>query len=225
MVLPRSMLLAERRRLAQLPVDEQLRSFEAMIACNPLVDSVLDRAAALALPAWYLTAGCLFQTVWNALHGLAPTHGIRDYDLFYCDDSDTSWEAEDRVIRHCAEAFGDLGAPVEVRNQARVHLWYPDRFGVAVDPLRTCEDGIDTFAMTTCCVATRRVDGRLRTYAPHGFADLYNLVLRPNPVRASQAVYEKKARRWLSLWPDLQLLPWPSDQCERPSRPRYPEHA
>ena len=81
------------------------------------------------------------------------------------------------------------------------------------------------FAMTTCCVATRRVDGRLRTYAPHGFADLYNLVLRPNPVRATQAVYEEKARRWRSLWPDLQVLPWPSEQCERLSGPRYPEHA
>ncbi|MEO5823461.1 MAG: nucleotidyltransferase family protein [Vicinamibacteraceae bacterium] len=216
---------SEARRLAQLPVDEQLRSFEAMIVRNPLLDAVLDRAAALALPAWYLTAGCLFQTAWNALSGLAPTHGIRDYDLFYFDDADTSWEAEDVVIRRCAEAFGDLGVQVEVRNQARVHLWYPDRFGVLVEPFRTCEDGVDAFAMTTCCVATRRVEGRLRTYAPHGFADLFNLVLRPNPVRAPRAVYEEKARRWSAIWPDLQVLPWPSTEATRIPRPRYPEHA
>ena len=215
----------ERRRLGQLPVEAQLKAFENIIAGNPVVAAIVERAAALALPDWYLTAGCLFQTVWNALCGLAPTHGIRDYDLFYFDDGDTSWEAEDVVIRRCAEAFGDLGVPVEVRNQARVHLWYPHRFGVMVEPFRTCEDGVDAFAMTTCCVATRRVDGRLRTYAPHGFADLYNLVLRPNTVRATQAVYEEKARRWLSLWPDLQVLPWPSEQCERLSGPRYPEHA
>ena len=147
---------------------------------------------------------------------VSPTRGIRDYDLFYFDDCDTSWDAEDRVIRVCAEVFGDLGVPVEVRNQARVHLWYPDRFGVTVEPFRTCEDGIDSFAMTTCCVATRRVEGVWRTYAPHGFADLYNLVLRPNPVRATRAVYEAKAGRWQGLWPDLQVLPWPSDRCERP---------
>jgi uncharacterized protein len=179
-----------RRDLGQLPVDAQLTAFEDLIAGNPVVTAILDRAAVLALPDWYLTAGCLFQTVWNALHGFPPTRGIRDYDLFYFDDRDTSWDAEDRVIRTCAGAFGNLGVPVEVRNQARVHLWYPDRFGVAVEPFRTCEDGVDSFAMTTCCVATRRIDGSLRTYAPHGFGDLFNLVLRPNPVRATQAVYE-----------------------------------
>ena len=215
----------ERRRLSQLPVAAQLKAFEDMIVSNTIVAAMLDRAAGLALPGWYLTAGCLFQTVWNRLLGFPPTRGIRDYDLFYFDDRDTTWEAEDRVIRTCAEAFGDLAVPVEVRNQARVHLWYPDRFGVAVDPFRTCEDGIDAFAMTTCCVATRLAESGLRTYAPHGFADLYNLVLRPNPVRATQAVYEEKARRWVSLWPDLQVLPWPSDRCGRPPRPRYPEHA
>ena len=54
---------------------------------------------------------------------------IRDYDLFYFDDSDLSWEAEDRAIRRCAALFADLGVTVELRNQARVHLWYEMRFG------------------------------------------------------------------------------------------------
>jgi hypothetical protein len=215
----------ERRRVAQLPVAEQLAAFEDAIGQNPLVATILDRASGLGLRELYLTAGCLFQTVWNGLHGFPPTHGIRDYDLFYFDDRDTSWEAEDLVIRQCADAFRDLGVPVEVRNQARVHLWYPDRFGVTVAPFRTCEDGIDAFAMTTCCVATRRIDGGLRTYAPHGFSDLYNLVLRPNPVRATRAVYEAKARRWLAVWPDLEVLPWPSDRRDALAATRYPEHA
>ena len=203
------------RRLAQLPVDQQLQAFHSLVSANPLVVTVLERAARLRLPGWYLTAGCLFQTIWNVLHGFPATHEIRDYDLFYFDDTDTSWEAEDAVIRRCADAFADVAAPIEVRNQARVHLWYPDRFGVVVEPFRSCEDGIDAFAMTTCCVGTRIVDGQWRTYAPHGFADVFNLVLRPNPVRAPRAVYEEKARRWSAVWPDLKVLPWPADGSGR----------
>ena len=47
-----------------------------------------------------------------------------------CGLSDLSWEGENRVIRRCAAAFADLDADVQVRNQARVHLWYPEKFGV-----------------------------------------------------------------------------------------------
>ncbi len=115
------------------------------------------------------------------------------------------------MIRKCAEAFRDVPAHVEVRNQARVHLWYPAKFGILCEPFRNCEDGIDSFAMTTCCVGTRRVGGAFRTYAPHGFGDLFNMVLRPNPVRPLRAIYEEKGRRWSASWPKLRVLPWPSD--------------
>jgi hypothetical protein len=200
----------EARRLAQASVDEQRRAFEDMVRRNPVVAEMLGRSAGLGLPQWYLTAGCLFQTVWNLLHGFPVTTGIRDYDLFYFDAADLSWDAEDAVIRRCADAFADLGVVVEVRNQARVHLWYPDRFGVQVAPFATCEDGVDAFAMTTCCVAMRQEAAAPRIYAPYGFGDLFNLTLRPNPVRAPRAVYEEKARRWMAIWPSLRAMPWPT---------------
>ena len=52
----------------------------------------------LALPEWYLVAGCLYQTVWNIVTGQPPESGILDYDLVYYDSSDLSWHAEDAVI-------------------------------------------------------------------------------------------------------------------------------
>ena len=82
-----------------------------------------------------MTAGVLFQTVWNALTGRPPGTGIRDADFFYF-DADTSWEAEDAVIRAGADLFADLPVPVEIRNEARVHLWYADRFGRRRPPFR-----------------------------------------------------------------------------------------
>jgi uncharacterized protein len=188
-------------------VDEA--AFVAAVRRNPVVADVLDRAEALALPCWYLTAGCLFQTVWNVLSGQAPTRGIRDYDLFYFDDRDLSWEAEDAVIRRAAEAFAGCGGEVEVRNEARVHLWYQDHFGVPCPPYTSSEAAIDSFAATACCVGVRLAGGRHTVYAPHGFADLAAFVLRPNPVLAPRSVYEAKAARWQGLWPRLTVLPWP----------------
>src|SRR6266496_6144066 len=72
-------------------------------------------------PDWYLVAGCLYQTVWNVVTGQPPESGILDYDLAYYDSSDLSWQAEDAIIQEGCRLFGDLPAPVQIRNQARVH--------------------------------------------------------------------------------------------------------
>jgi hypothetical protein len=171
---------------------------------------VLTRAEALKLPDWYLAAGCLFQTVWNELHGFDPQHGIKDYDLIYFDDSDLSWDAEDHVIRRCASAFGDLGIEVEVRNQARVHLWYESHFGVPCPPLRSSASAIDTYAAHACRFGVRQINGAVDVYAPSGFDDLFGLVVRPNPMQAPREVYVKKCARWTSIWPRLNVIEWPT---------------
>jgi hypothetical protein len=173
-----------------------------------VVATVLERAPALGVGDWWLTAGVLFQTVWNALTGRAPGTGIRDADFFYFDD-DTSWDAEDAVIRAGVELFDDLSVPVEIRNEARVHLWYADRFGTPAPPFRDCTDAIDSFAAVCCCYGVT-VDGarRPRVYAPHGFDDLFSLTVRPNRRLAPRHVYETKAERWQQQWPELTVLPW-----------------
>ena len=186
-------------------------SFVELARRNPIVDEVLLRAEALDLPGWYLTAGCLFQTVWNVLDGEDPERGIRDYDLLYFDDRDLSWDAEDEVIRRSAEMFSGCGGAVEVRNEARVHLWYEDKFGVPCAPFQGVEDAIDCFAATACCVGMRTAGSAVTVYAPHGFEDLFDFVLRPNPRLAPRSVYETKASRWSELWPRLTVLPWPSE--------------
>lgn len=194
-----------------LPLDEQLAALQVALSRNETLLQVLDRTAAMGLPGWYLTAGCLFQTVWNVVTGRPPTEGIKDYDVFYFDDRDLSWEAEDAVIRAAATVFADLPAEVEVRNEARVHLWYEQKFGVPSPPYTSTEAAIDSFAATTCCLGVRlEPGGRWRVYAPHGLSDVFGLVVRPNPVLAPRAVYEAKAARWCRQWPELTVLAWPT---------------
>ena len=69
--------------------------FRAAVAANPLNTALLDRLGTMGLAQCHLVAGCLFQTVWNRISGNAPDWGIKDYDIFYFDDEDLSWDAED----------------------------------------------------------------------------------------------------------------------------------
>ena len=197
-------------RAGQLPIDEQLEQFCATLRQNRTLTEVLSRAAGMTLPRWYLVAGCLYQTVWNAVSGQPAEAGILDYDLAYFDDSDLSWHAEDTVIRAGDAVFAGLPVPVQIRNQARVHLWYQQKFGVPCPPHKSAEAAIDTYEATTACLGARlEPGGRWRIYAPHGLSDVFNMVVRPNPVLAPRDVYQAKITRWQRQWPGLTVLPWP----------------
>lgn len=206
--------------VSQLPIDEQLDAFRAALSKNDILIEVLNRAATLDLPGWYLASGCLFQTVWNVVTGRPPAEGIKDYDLFYFDGTGTSWDAEDANIQAASAVFADLPADIEVRNQARVHLWYETKFGTPCPPHHCTEDGIDTFIATTCCLGIRleRSTSRWRIYAPHGLSDVFNLIVRPNPILATSWIYDTKTTRWQHQWPNLKVLPWPSNEEPTPTK-------
>ncbi len=198
-------------RIGRLPIDEQVTQFKAALRRNHTLADVLARAAAMALPGWYLAAGCLYQTVWNVVTGQPPEAGILDYDLAYFDGSDLSWEAEDMVIRAGQKVFVGLPGPVQIRNQARVHLWYEQKFGLPCPPHESTEAAIDTFEATTACLGVHvESGGRWRVYAPFGLSDVFNLVVRPNPVLAPRHVYQAKTTRWRRQWPGLTVLTWPA---------------
>jgi uncharacterized protein len=192
--------------------DAARERFLGIVLADPTVRAALDRAPALGPADWCLTAGVLFQSVWNALTGRPAGTGVRDADLFYF-DPDISWDAEDAIIRRGAELFADVPVPVEIRNEARVHLWYGDRFGTAAPPpFRSAAEPIAGFAAACCCYGVT-VDpaGRTAVHAPYGFDDLFGLVVRPNPASpAPRHLYEAKAERWQRQWPELTVLPWES---------------
>jgi hypothetical protein len=180
--------------------------FLALALKNPVNVTIIDELARLALPDAWLVAGCLAQTAWNVLTNRAVDHGISDYDAFYF-DPDTSWEAEDAVIRKLQARLGHLGVKVEIRNQARVHLWYPDKHGVPYPPLMRATDGIDRFLTQNTQVGVRRADDGYEVYAPHGFDDIAGLIARPNRgPNFSAANYAAKAERWKTLWPEITVI-------------------
>ena len=113
------------------------------------------------------------------------------------------------MIKKVAAATAGLPAPVEVRNQARVHLWFERRFGAAYPPLTCADDALERYAAIVHAVGVRlEPDDRLGIVAPFGLDDLFAMVIRPNHALPNRASYEAKAARARAIWPEITALPW-----------------
>jgi hypothetical protein len=174
---------------------------------NPANEIIADELYRMALPDAWLVSGCLVQTAWNVLTKRTVDYGINDYDVFYF-DPDTSWEAEDEIIRLLTGRLVPRGIAVEARNQARVHLWYPEKHGLPYPELRSSTQGIDRFLTKNTQIGIRRARDGFEVYAPNGYDDVAALIVRPNPgPNFSAANYAAKAKRWKALWPEVTVLP------------------
>jgi hypothetical protein len=185
----------------------QTDDFRNLVLRNPVNDALLDELMRLELPDAWIVSGCLTQTIWNIQTGRAIGYGVDDYDVFYF-DPDLSWEAEDRVIGSLRETSARLGVRIEVRNQARVHLWYRRKHGTPYPALHGATDGIDRFLIRCSQVGIQRSRDGDRIYAREGFDDIADMMVRPNftPNFLADA-YRVKAARWISQWPELTVLP------------------
>jgi hypothetical protein len=181
------------------------RRLADMVAASPRLMHVLTVVRELAPPDWRVFSGAVYQTVWNALTGRQPDYGVRDYDVGYFDPSDLSYEAEDVVIRRVADAFeAPLKEMVEVRNQARVHLWFEGKFGEAYEPLRDTDEALERFVCPAFAVGIRlEPHDRISVAAPFGLQDVFDMRLRPNPRRLEARGWERTTRSAKARWPEI----------------------
>lgn len=188
----------------------QREALEAIIRNSPVLMDVLGGMRELALPDMLLGSGAIYNTVWNVLTGRPPLTGIKDADVVYFDDSDLSYEAEDAAIQRAAAQFAGLPIPVELRNQARVHIWFPQKFGTPYPQLKSSAEMMLYFASRTHAVAVRLEDDeRLNIFAPFGLDDIFSFRITPNPTLDNAATHAAKATRAKTVWPELTVVPWP----------------
>jgi uncharacterized protein len=196
-------------RFAGAAPEEQAAALKDIILSEDWLVEALHRLDGMHLPDSWIVAGALYNMVWNRLTNRPSRRGIKDVDIFYFDDNDLTFEAEDRVIRRAADVFSDMAVPAEVRNQARVHLWFGQHFGFNIEPIADCRDAVSRFSSVAYCVGAR-LDraGALQITAPCGLDDLFSFRIRPNRYYDNRETHERKAERAVSLWPELTVEPW-----------------
>ena len=189
--------------------DANAARLTAILRADPLTAAALADARGLKLPDAWIVSGLIYNTAWNHLTGRPSGWGVKDIDLFYYDASDLSYEAEDLVIRRALPQLNRLPLPVEIRNQARAHLWVGEKFGIDYPPLASSLEALERFAALTHAVAARISDtGGIEITAPFGLDDILNLRLRPNRRLANRPTYEAKAARVAKMWPEVTIEPW-----------------
>jgi hypothetical protein len=182
-------------------------NLERIVLASPVLSAILSNWFAFRLPDCWLAGGAIAQTVWNSLFGFPPQHGLRDLDLVYFDEADLSETQENRHVEGIRGLFRDCDLKIDVKNEARVHLWYAAKFGKPIPPYPSSAHAIATFPTTATTIGICPDSSGLRIEASYGLAGLFNLIVRPNKVLITRAVYETKIARWRSLWPGLNIWP------------------
>lgn len=183
-------------------------TLQGVVEQSLLLKPLLARWHRIALPDAWLVAGAVAQTAWNALFGLPPSHGIHDVDIVYFDPNDLSEAAEAAHSARIRAEFADMPVWIDVKNEARVHLWYEAKFGFPIAPYPSTAAAIATFPTTATAIGIRPGESNFDLCAPFGLADLSQGIVRPNKALITRDIYEKKVARWAPLWPGLRIIPW-----------------
>jgi hypothetical protein len=197
-------------------MEESLRQ---IARSSPWFMLALRAARALELPSWCLGAGAVRNLVWDALHGYATPSQLPDLDIAYFDASDLSPERDARLQRRLSEAMPKI--PWEVTNQAAVHHWFAGYFGHAVAPLTSLEEAVASWPEYATSVGLcLHADDRLEVIAPHGLDDLFNCVVRRNPVRVSVETYQQRVaqKNYTARWPQVTVINVTTDRDVPPVR-------
>ena len=176
-------------------LNEQLKDLEEILFKNETLKEVLKRLEKSNLKNYYVGAGCINQTVFNYLHGLRIDANINNYDIVYYDE-DTSYEKEDIVIKYVEELLSDLNIKLDVKNEARVHIWYNEKYNENRMPYTSVEDAVSRWGTTITCIGVRLENNNLIVDAPYGLNDLFNMVIRPVKTDFTETDYIKKVNKW-----------------------------
>ena len=179
----------------------------ALARATPWFMQALMHARALRLRDWCIGAGAVRNLVWDALHERTTPSPLADLDLAHFDPGQLGPEGDAALQARLRAVAPDT--PWEVTNQAGVHLWFEQHFGHAVAPLRSLDEAVASWPETATAVGLLLDDEDcLHVIAPHGLADLFAMVVRHNPVRASVETYRRRiaSKRCAQRWPRVTVI-------------------
>jgi len=94
-----------------------------------------------------------------------------------------------------------------MRNQARVHLWFEQKFGEPYAPLARTDEALTRFVCPAFAVGVRlEHDDTLTISAPFGLVDLFTMRLRRNPTRPiSDTAFARVTAAAQARWPEVEI--------------------
>lgn len=176
-------------------------SLEALILGQREMIADLQAVASLQLPQGRIAAGYIRNFVWDILHGYSERTPLLDVDVIYYDPNCLDEEAEKEIDARLRELVPKWNW--SAKNQARMHLRNGHR------PYASAEDAMRYWPETATAVAAFWTKEEIvQISAPLGLEDLLHLRLRENPNCNSSGTFEQRiqSKRWLELWPKLQLV-------------------
>jgi uncharacterized protein len=178
-----------------------------LVCSSSTLMRALRAARTVDAPEWLIGAGVIRDRVWDHLHGFTRSTSARDVDVAFFDPSSFGGESERDVQRALIDLAPDISW--DVTNQAAVHVWWPEVFGVEINPLSCAADGVAIWPETATAVGVRLLaDGSIGVVAPCGLEDLFNLVCRRNPRVVTREQYRRRVenQRVAKRWPRVQIL-------------------
>jgi uncharacterized protein len=178
-----------------------------LVGDTPWFLQALNTVNRLELASWCIGAGVVRNLVWDSIEHGGRKSELSDVDVAYFDANNLSSE-RDQELQETLLAFQpDL--PWEVTNQAAVHHWFGDYFGHEVPPLHSLHEAVASWPEYVTCVGVYLdVDDAVQVIAPFGLSDLFGMVVRHNPARASRRNFldrvEKKQYR--ERWPRVTII-------------------
>ena len=95
----------------------------------------------------------------------------------------------------------------DVRNQARVHLWFEKRFGEPYTALASTDEALTRFVCPAFAIGVRmESDDTISVAAPFGLDDVFGMVLRPNPTRGAARGWDRVVASAKARWPELTVI-------------------
>jgi len=161
----------------------------------------LRAVATLGLLDCWIAAGFLRNAIWDALTGRKTRSEADDIDVVFFDPRQSSSEFDDSIEAKLRRDHP--GRAWSVKNQARMHERNGD------PPYRDTIDAMTYWPETATAIAARIEDGHVLIAAPHGVADLLDLIVRPTPqMRERMGVYRERlaAKNWRGRWPEIRIL-------------------
>ncbi len=181
--------------------------FKAILRETPWFMDTLFAARRVNAPDWLIGAGALRTAVWDHLHEFRETTQLADVDLVFFDSIDMSPDRERLVEEGLRAELSSV--PWEARNQAGVHLWFPQKFGYEVEPFASTAEAVASWPETATAVGVRLSDDDdLMVVAPYGLDDLLGMVHRRNPARVTVKEYERRlaTKRIAERWPRARII-------------------